>query len=91
MPYAIRNAQNLELVKQEIMDMVEKTDADNVSEDVVINRLFHRKLLTRMSDIEDLEKKWKCKIMFPSTEQASDTVTITGLRFKYPRPLTSFW
>ncbi|KAK2807860.1 hypothetical protein FQN50_005249 [Emmonsiellopsis sp. PD_5] len=85
-----RNAQNLDLVKQEIMDMVEKVDAEFVSETVVINRLYHRELLSRMSEIEDLEKKWNCKIEFPSTELASDIVTISGPEYQVPQAVDAF-
>ena len=80
-----RNAQNLDLVKQEIMDMVEKADAEFVSEHVIINRLYHRELLTRMADLERLEQSWNCKINFPSTEQASDLVTVTGPQYQVPK------
>ncbi|PTU19640.1 hypothetical protein P175DRAFT_0503180 [Aspergillus ochraceoroseus IBT 24754] len=80
-----RNAQSLDLVKQEIMDMVEKVDAEYVSERVVINRLYHRELLARISEIDELEKKWNCKIEFPSTELASDVVTISGPEYQVPQ------
>lgn len=82
-----RNAQNLDLVKQEIMDMVEKSDAEFVSEQVNINRFDQRKLLDRMPVIEDLEKKWNCKINFPSTEEASDVVTLTGPEWQLPKAI----
>ncbi|MCJ1378940.1 hypothetical protein MMC17_002039 [Xylographa soralifera] len=85
-----RNAQSLDLVKQEIMDMVEKVDAEFVSETVVINRLYHRELIARMSKIEELEKKWNCKIEFPSTEMASDVVTISGPEYQVPQALDEF-
>ncbi|BCR88181.1 KH domain protein [Aspergillus chevalieri] len=80
-----RNAQSLDLVKQEIMDMVEKVDAEYVSERVAINRLYHRELLARMPEIDELEKKWNCKIEFPSTELASDIVTISGPEYQVPQ------
>lgn len=80
-----RNAQSLDLVKQEIMDMVEKVDAEYVSERVAINRLYHRELLARMTEIDELEKKWNCKIEFPSTELASDVVTISGPEYQVPQ------
>ncbi|KAI9842836.1 MAG: hypothetical protein M1837_006857 [Sclerophora amabilis] len=105
-----RNAQNLDLVKQEIMDMVEKVvgftsisllvkyanyepqlkDAEFVSETVVINRLYHRELIARMSELEELEKKWNCKINFPGTEMASDIVTISGPEYQVPQALDEF-
>ncbi|KAK3066276.1 hypothetical protein LTS18_001856, partial [Coniosporium uncinatum] len=85
-----RNAQNLDLVKQEIMDMVEKVDADFVQEHVVINRLYHRELIARMPQIEELEKKWNCKIIFPSTEQASDIVTVSGPEWQVPQAVDEF-
>jgi hypothetical protein len=85
-----RNADNLELVKQEIMDMVEKVDAEFVSEPVPVDRLYHRELITRMPEIESLEKKWNCKITFPGTEQASDIITISGPEYQVPQALDEF-
>jgi hypothetical protein len=83
-----RNAQNLELVKQEIMDMVNRPDAEQVTEQVTINRLLHRELVSsRMLEIERLEKMWNCKITFPSTEQASDVVLISGPEFQVPNAI----
>lgn len=80
-----RNAQSLDQVKQEIMDMVEKVDAEFVTEKVAINRLYHRDLLARLPEIEELEKKWNCKITFPRTEQASDDVTVMGPEYQVPQ------
>ena len=65
-------------------------DAEFVSETVVINRLYHRELITRMGEIEDLEKKWNCKIEFPSTETASDVVTISGPEYQVPQAVDDF-
>jgi hypothetical protein len=85
-----RNADNLELVKQEIMDMVEKVDAEYVSEQVVVDRLYHRELVARMPEIEELEKKWNCKITFPGTEQASDVITVSGPEYQVPQAVDEF-
>jgi hypothetical protein len=85
-----RNAQNLDLVKQEIMDMVEKGDAEFVQEKVVIDRLYHRELIARMPEIEELEKQWNCKITFPSTEEASDSVQVTGPEWQVPQAVDAF-
>lgn len=102
-----RNAESLDFVKQEIMDMVEKVvssnhstisciiglqfqDAEFVSETVVINRLYHRELIARLTEIEKLEKEWNCKIDFPSTEQASDIVTISGPQYQVTRAVDAF-
>lgn len=85
-----RNADNLELVKQEIMDMVEKVDAEFVSEHVVVDRLYHRELISRMPEIEDLEKKWNCKVTFPGTEQASDVITVSGPEYQVPQAVDEF-
>ena len=65
-------------------------DAEFVSETVVINRLYHRELIARMSEIEELEKKWNCKIDFPSTEMASDVVTISGPEYQVPQAVYEF-
>ena len=43
-----------------------------------------------MPEIEELEKKWNCKIDFPSTEQASDIVTISGPEYQVPQALDAF-
>lgn len=61
-----------------------------MSETVVINRLYHRELIARMSEIEELEKKWNCKIDFPSTEMASDVVTISGPEYQVPQAVDQF-
>ena len=65
-------------------------DADFTSENVTINRLYHRELIARMSKIEELEKKWNCKIDFPTTETASDDVTISGPEYQVPQALDEF-
>ncbi|KAK0347916.1 hypothetical protein LTR59_009296 [Friedmanniomyces endolithicus] len=85
-----RNADNLELVKQEIMDMVEKDDAEFVSEHVPVDRLYHRELITHMPEIEELEKKWNCKVTFPGTEQASDMITVSGPEYQVPQAVDEF-
>jgi len=65
-------------------------DAEFVSETVIINRLYHRELIARLSEIDELEKKWNCKIDFPSTEQASDIVTISGPEYQVPQAVDAF-
>ena len=65
-------------------------DAEFVSETVIINRLYHRELIARMPKIDELEKKWNCKIDFPSTEMASDVVTISGPEWQVPQALDEF-
>ena len=65
-------------------------DAEFVSETVVINRLYHRQLIARMNEIDDLEKKWNCKIDFPATEMASDVVTISGPEYQVPQAVDEF-
>lgn len=57
---------------------------------MVINRLYHRELIARLPEIEDLEKKWNCKIDFPNTEQASDIVTISGPEYQVPQAVDAF-
>ena len=43
-----------------------------------------------MIEIEELEKKWNCKIDFPNTEQASDVITISGPEYQVPQALDAF-
>ena len=85
-----RNAQNLELVKSEILDMVDRVDSEFTSSIVNVDRLYHRQLIARLSQLEELEKKWNCKIIFPSTEQASDDVTISGPEWQVPHCVDEF-
>lgn len=85
-----RNASALELVKAEILDMVDRVDSEFTSQTVHVNRLYHRQLIARMSQLEELEKKWNCKIIFPSTEQASDDVTISGPEWQVPHCVDEF-
>ncbi|KAF7872352.1 hypothetical protein EAF04_003274 [Stromatinia cepivora] len=85
-----RNAHNLELVKAEILDMVDRVDSEFTSQTVNVDRLYHRQLLARLNQIEELEKKWNCKVIFPSTEQASDDVTISGPEWQVPHCVDEF-
>ncbi|KAJ8122928.1 hypothetical protein ONZ43_g1000 [Nemania bipapillata] len=85
-----RNAQNLELVKTEILDMVDRAHSEFTSQIVHVDRLYHRQLVARLQEIEELEKKWNCKIVFPSTEQASDEVTVTGPEWQVPMCADAF-
>ena len=43
-----------------------------------------------MSELENLEKKWNCKIIFPSTEMASDIVTVSGPEYQVPQAVDEF-
>lgn len=79
-----RNAANLELVKTEIMDMVQQVDADIVTEVVEIPRLHHRELIAQRPILDELERKWSCTVSFPSTELASDAATIKGPEWQIP-------
>ncbi|KAG9238862.1 hypothetical protein BJ875DRAFT_285704 [Amylocarpus encephaloides] len=85
-----RNAQNLELVKSEILDMVDRVDSEFTSQTVNVDRLYHRQLIARLGQLEELEKKWNCKIIFPSTEQASDDVTVSGPEWQVPQCVDEF-
>ncbi|RPA94192.1 hypothetical protein L873DRAFT_1702656 [Choiromyces venosus 120613-1] len=85
-----RNAANLELVKSEIMAMVQRADADIVQEHVDIPRLLHRTLMAERQILDDLESKWGCSIIFPSTEMASDIVTIKGPQWQVPNMVHEF-
>jgi len=85
-----RNAQNLELVKSEILDMVDQGDAEFTSQTVTVDRLYHRQLIARLGQLQELEKKWNCKILFPSTEQASDEITINGPEWQVPHCVDEF-
>ncbi|KAK5651565.1 hypothetical protein OQA88_11930 [Cercophora sp. LCS_1] len=85
-----RNAQNLDLVKNEILDMVDRADSEFTNSLVKVDRLYHRQLLARLPEIEELERKWNCKIVFPSTEQASDSVTVSGPEWQVPQCVDEF-
>ncbi|KAH8592974.1 hypothetical protein B0O99DRAFT_596793 [Bisporella sp. PMI_857] len=85
-----RNAQNLELVKSEILDMVDRADSEFTSQTVDVDYLYHRQLIARLDRLEELEKKWNCKITFPSTEQASNIVTISGPEWQVPHCVDEF-
>lgn len=65
-------------------------DSEFTSQVVPVDRLYHRQLLARLSDIAIMEKKWNCKIIFPGTEQASDEVTFTGPQWQVPLCVDEF-
>ncbi|KAG5984340.1 hypothetical protein E4U55_005225 [Claviceps digitariae] len=79
-----RNAQNLDAVKNEILEMVDRADSEYTTQIASVDRLYHRQLIARLPDIEELEQKFNCKINFPSTEEASDEVTVTGPQWQVP-------
>lgn len=85
-----RNAQNLDAVKNEILEMVDRADSEYTSQNVNVDRLYHRELIARLSEIDELEQKYNCKISFPSTEQASDEVTVTGPQWQVPHCVDEF-
>ncbi|OTA00452.1 hypothetical protein A9Z42_0001330 [Trichoderma parareesei] len=85
-----RNAQNLDAVKNEILEMVDRADSEYTSQIVNVDRLYHRELIARLSEIDELEQKYNCKINFPSTEQASDEVTVTGPQWQVPHCVDEF-
>ncbi|KAG6316794.1 hypothetical protein E4U44_000461 [Claviceps purpurea] len=79
-----RNAQNLDAVKNEILEMVDRADSEYTTQTASVDRLYHRQLIARLPDIDELEQKFNCKINFPSTEVASDEVTVTGPQWQVP-------
>lgn len=85
-----RNAQNLDAVKNEILEMVDRADSEYTSQVVNVDRLYHRELIARLSQVDELEQKYNCKISFPSTEQASDEVTVTGPQWQVPHCVDEF-
>lgn len=102
-----RNAQNLDAVKNEILEMVDRAvslnkccsilDANEIAQDseytsqiVNVDRLYHRQLIARLPEIDELEQKYNCKINFPSTEQASDEVTVNGPQWQVPHCVDEF-
>ncbi|KAH7375613.1 KH domain-containing protein [Plectosphaerella cucumerina] len=85
-----RNAQNLDAVKNEILEMVDRADSEYTSQIVNVDRLYHRQLLARLGELDELETKFNCKIVFPSTEQASDEVTVNGPQWQVPHCVDEF-
>lgn len=85
-----RNAQNLDAVKNEILEMVDRADSEYTSQIVSVDRLYHRQLIARLPEIDELEQKYNCKINFPSTEQASDEVTVNGPQWQVPHCVDEF-
>ncbi|KAK2606081.1 hypothetical protein QQS21_003476 [Conoideocrella luteorostrata] len=79
-----RNAQNLDAVKNEILEMVDRADSEYTTQIASVDRLYHRELIARLPEIDELEQKFNCKINFPSTEEASDEVTVTGPQWQVP-------
>ncbi|KAF4513541.1 hypothetical protein G6O67_000804 [Ophiocordyceps sinensis] len=85
-----RNAQNLDAVKNEILEMVDRADSEYTTQVASVDRLYHRELIARLPEIDELEQKYNCKINFPSTEEASDEVTVTGPQWQVPHCVDEF-
>ncbi|KWU45986.1 hypothetical protein RHOSPDRAFT_24904 [Rhodotorula sp. JG-1b] len=74
-----KNANNLELLKQSVMELVAPKDKDFIVEMVAIPRRYHRTLLGEKSIfIHDIEGKTNSHVRFPNKETASDIVSIFG-------------
>jgi hypothetical protein len=74
-----KNANNLDNLKQAVMDLVNAKDKDFVNETVSIPRRYHRSLLGEKSIfIHDIETKTNSHVRFPDKETASDVVIIYG-------------
>lgn len=80
--------QHCSLVRSNLL--ISPKDSEFTSQVVPVDRLYHRQLLARLSDIAIMEKKWNCKIIFPGTEQASDEVTFTGPQWQVPLCVDEF-
>ncbi|KAL1715481.1 hypothetical protein EV715DRAFT_207370 [Schizophyllum commune] len=74
-----KNANNLEHLKQSVMELVNPKDKDYVNETVSVPRRYHRTLLGEKSIfIHDIEAKTNSRFRFPDKETASDVITIFG-------------
>lgn len=40
-----------------------------------------------MPELDQLERQWNCRVEIPSTEMASDVITITGPEFQVPKAI----
>lgn len=67
-----------------------KQDSEYTTQVVNVDRLYHRELIARLHQIDELEQKYSCKINFPSTEDASDEVTVTGPQWQVPHCVDEF-
>lgn len=65
-------------------------DSEYTTQVVNVDRLYHRQLIARLPEIDELEQKYNCKINFPSTEQASDEVTVNGPQWQVPHCVDGF-
>ncbi|WAR63818.1 hypothetical protein PtB15_17B419 [Puccinia triticina] len=76
-----KNAENLENLKQSVMELVHPKDKDFVIEYLNIDRTQHRTILGEKSIfIHDIESKTNTCFYFPSTESGSSTIEIFGPR-----------
>ncbi|POV97323.1 hypothetical protein PSTT_15124 [Puccinia striiformis] len=76
-----KNAENLENLKQSVMELVHPKDKDFLIEYLHIDRTQHRTILGEKSIfIHDIESKTNTCFYFPSTESGSSTIEIFGPR-----------
>lgn len=76
-----KNAENLENLKQSVMELVHPKDKDFVIELLNIDRTQHRTILGEKSIfIHDIESKTNTCFYFPSTESGSSMIEIFGPR-----------
>ncbi|MBW0483608.1 hypothetical protein O181_023323 [Austropuccinia psidii MF-1] len=76
-----KNAENLQNLKQSVMELVHPKDKDFITETMFIDRNYHRNILGEKSIfIHDIESKTNTCFYFPSSEYGTDTVEIFGPR-----------
>ncbi|WFD06584.1 hypothetical protein MVES1_001937 [Malassezia vespertilionis] len=74
-----KNANNLENLKNSVMELVSSKDKDFVTEAVTVQRKYHRLLLgEKASLVHDIERKTRCTVRFARRESALDTVMVFG-------------
>lgn len=74
-----KNSNNLENLRQAIMELVAPKDKDFMTERIEVPRRYHRTLLGESSIfIHDIERKSACRVRFPNRELALDYVDIFG-------------
>lgn len=52
---------------------------------VPVERLIQRDLIARHTEIDAIEKRWQCKIVFPTTEEGTDNIAISGPVWTMPK------
>jgi transcription antitermination factor NusA-like protein len=78
-----KNSENLQLLKEAVLELINVNEADQVKERVEVPWQLHRALIGfRGANQRELEQKFNVQMLVPDRESGSDEILVSGERKK---------